>query len=199
MRWRLRTGFMLAGGLLAFTLAGCDVDRTQPGQAPAVDVDVDPGRWPEYDVDWADVNVGTQERMVEVPVVRVETERRQVSVPYIDIKPAGASDFEERTITMELDVPHAGYNLSIAEIRAAGDDLWVVGVLQETGGVAAQMMTRVADHVVVNVPEELDVRKIVVGQRPPGVFNQQYRFVDSMETLERLAPDRARVIYKRGA
>jgi hypothetical protein len=94
--------------------------------APDVDVDVDPGRWPQYDVNWADVEVGTSERMVQVPVIRVEREAREIAVPYIDI-----------------DVPGAGR------------------------------------RVVVNVPDDLDTRSVIVGERPDGVENQQHRFVSS--------------------
>ncbi|MDQ3549026.1 MAG: hypothetical protein M3439_09420 [Chloroflexota bacterium] len=54
-----------------------------------------------------------------------------------------------------------------------------------------------SDQVIVNVPEDVDVRKVIVGERPSGVFNQQYRFVDSMASLDNIAPKGARVIYRR--
>ncbi|QCZ93682.1 hypothetical protein [Salinimonas iocasae] len=79
------------GALLA--LGGCDVDKTQEGEAPEVEadagnmpeyeveqteegempsVDVEGGEMPEYDVDTADVEVGTEKKVVEVPEVDVE-------------------------------------------------------------------------------------------------------------------------------
>ena len=189
-------GVVLLGG------AACDVQQTDPAKAPDVDVDVDaePGRWPEYDVQWADVDVGTREETITVPVVRVVEEEREISVPYIDINPPGARDREERTVTMEVDVPHPGYQFQIAEIGAAADDLWVIGGLTETGkpeGANAEATTRVSDQVVVNAPSDLDVRKVVVGARPDGVYNQQFRFVDDMQALNTLIPGTARVLYRR--
>lgn len=189
----------VAGCLAVFGAAGCTTEQTQPGEAPDIDVDVDPGQWPQYKVNWADVDVGTRERTVTVPVVRIEQETRQVTVPYIDINPPGAGDREERTVQVNVDVPHAGYDLQITEVRAAGDDLWVIAQLNERDQAAAQAMTRVSDQVVVNAPADLDVRKVVVGQRPQGTGGGDHRFVDSMSTLDQTIPQGGRVLYQRGA
>lgn len=190
----------LAAGIWITPLAGCSVEQEQPAEAPDLDVELDPGHWPEYDVNWADVDVGTQERTVEVPVVRVVEEKRQVTVPYIDINPPGARDREERMLTMELEVPHAGYELEITDVRAAQDNLWIIGHLRDSGQKAdAQVVGRVSDHVVVNAPADLDIRKVVVGERPDGAINQEYRFVDSESALEQLVPDQARTIYQQSS
>ena len=200
MRTLWMKSWTVAAALAVFTAAGCSTEQTQPAEAPDVDVDVNPGQWPQYKVNWADVDVGTREKTVTVPVVRVEQETREVSVPYIDINPAGARDREERTIQVELDVPHSGYNLQISEIRAAGDDLWVIARLDEGGQQpAAQAVTRVSDQVVVNAPADLDVRKVIVGNRPAGSYNEQHRFVGSMDVLNQAIPQGSRVIYQRGA
>lgn len=189
--------WFLAVCLSGALVGGCSVEQERQAAAPDVDVDVDPGQWPEYDVSWADVDVGTQERTIEVPVVRVVQEKRQVSVPYIDINPPNARDKEERMVSMELEVPNAGYELNITEVRASQDDLWVIAHLTSTDEAATQAATRVSDQVVVNAPADLDVRKVIVGQRPAGVFNQQYRFVDSESALQRVMPQEARAIYQR--
>ena len=185
-------------GIASAGAIACSVEQTREPQAPTVDLDVEPGQWPNYNVSWADVDVGTREHTVTVPIVRVERETRQITVPYIDINPPGSSDREEHTISMELDVPNAGYELAIQEVRAAADDLWVIATLTRGSGAARAMTTRVSDHVVVNAPDDLDVRKVVVGERPDGVYNQQYRFLDSMEQLNEHIPDGARVLYRRG-
>jgi hypothetical protein len=143
------------------------------------------------------VDVGTEERSVTVPVVWVTQETREISVPYIDINPPGSSDREERTIALEVDVPHAGYSLEITEVRAAQDDLWVIGRLTATDKPAAQVKTRVMDQVVVRAPEDLDVREVIVGERPDGAYNQQHRFVDSTQALHQMIPSGARVVYRR--
>lgn len=55
--------------MFAIGMAACDVDKTEDGEAP--DVDVQGGEMPEYDVDAADVNVGTDTQTVVVPDVDV--------------------------------------------------------------------------------------------------------------------------------
>lgn len=54
---------------LAVALAACDVDQTQEGELP--DVEVEGGQMPEFDVETADVDVGTKTTTVEVPDVDV--------------------------------------------------------------------------------------------------------------------------------
>lgn len=51
---------------IGFAGVACDIDQTQAGEMPDVDVDVDPGSMPEYDVDVADVDVGTTEDTVVI-------------------------------------------------------------------------------------------------------------------------------------
>jgi hypothetical protein len=51
-------------------LAACDVDQTEEGALP--DVDVEGGNLPEFDVETADVEVGTEEMTVDVPTVDVD-------------------------------------------------------------------------------------------------------------------------------
>ena len=48
-----------------------DVDQTEPGKLPDVDVaiDAEAGKIPEYDVDTGEVNVGTETETVLVPEV----------------------------------------------------------------------------------------------------------------------------------
>ncbi len=87
--------------------------------------------------------------------------------------------------------------MQVVEVRAAGDALWVIGQLTETGDDTRQVATRVSDQVVVNAPEDLNIRKVVVGQRPEGNYNQQFRFVDSMGALDQRIPEGARVVYRR--
>lgn len=99
--------FAAAAGVLM--LAGCDVEQTQEGELPDVDVDassgqlpefeqtqegelpdvdvdVAEGQLPEFDVEGPDVDVGTREEQVEVPTgIDVETEERNVTVPDVDV------------------------------------------------------------------------------------------------------------------
>ena len=58
-----------AGGL---GLAACDVDQTKNAQLPDVDVNVSGGQAPEFDVTGPEVNVGMENRTVQVPDVDVK-------------------------------------------------------------------------------------------------------------------------------
>ncbi|HDZ54893.1 MAG TPA: hypothetical protein ENI17_05740 [Pseudomonas xinjiangensis] len=64
----------LAGALLVATigLTACDVEQTEEASMPDVDVSAEGGNMPEYDVDAADVDVGTREKTVTVPDVDVD-------------------------------------------------------------------------------------------------------------------------------
>lgn len=187
----------LIASCLAVVVSGCAVDQTQEVRSPDVAVEVEAGRWPQYKVNWADVDVGMSERAITVPIVKTETETRQITVPHIDIHPPGASGRVEQVISIELDVPHAGYELQVAEIRASGDDLWVIGRLRETGTPSVHVMTRLSDSVAIKAPQDLDIRKLVVGERPGGIGNEHLRFIDSMDRVEQIVPDGARVLYRR--
>lgn len=59
--------------LASAALVACDIDQTEEGALPDVDVDVEAGALPEYDVDVADVDVGTtlDTVVVERPTVDV--------------------------------------------------------------------------------------------------------------------------------
>ena len=65
---------MLALALLGSLASGaCRVRQTQEGEMP--EVDVKGGQVPKYDVDAADVDVKTEKREVDVPVVEVTPPR----------------------------------------------------------------------------------------------------------------------------
>ena len=53
------------------TLTGCRVEKTQEGSLPDVDVEGETNL-PAYDVDAADIDVGTTETNVTVPTVDVD-------------------------------------------------------------------------------------------------------------------------------
>jgi uncharacterized lipoprotein len=67
-----KTILMLAGAS-CLGLTACDVDKTKNGQMPDVDVNVSGGQLPEYNVTTPDVNVGMENRTVQVPTVDVKT------------------------------------------------------------------------------------------------------------------------------
>ena len=77
-------------GLALVMCCGCDVDVKDKGKLPQVSVE--PGRLPDVDVRGPEVNVGTQQKEVTVPVVR--TEKKTITVPDIDVKIPKENDNE---------------------------------------------------------------------------------------------------------
>jgi len=57
-----------------------DLDQTQEARLPNVDVKVTEGQLPKFDVEVADVSVGTKSVDVEVPTMNVQTETRTIEV-----------------------------------------------------------------------------------------------------------------------
>jgi uncharacterized lipoprotein len=53
-------------------LAACDVDQTQNGALPDVDVNATGGQLPEFNVTAPEVSVGTENKTVQVPDVDVK-------------------------------------------------------------------------------------------------------------------------------
>jgi len=58
---------------IALGLTACDVQKTQEGKLPDVDVDVKGGQVPKYDVDAGDVDVGTEKKEITVPTIDVDS------------------------------------------------------------------------------------------------------------------------------
>jgi len=190
-----KKAFLLTFLLFLTPLASCRVEQERAAELPDVDVNVEPGQLPVYDIQGPDVNVGVTERTVTVPKVIVVQEEQTVQVPYIDVNVPGAQR-EERTITAEVEVPSGGYNLSIQNVYAVNNELWVISRLEETNPNAPQVTTRVADRIVINAPN-IPVRHYIMGERPSGVFNEQYEFVGNrQQILPQL--EAGRQLYERG-
>lgn len=66
---------LIIKGLVAASCLGlvaCDVDQTKEAELPDVDVNASGGQAPEFDVDAPQVNVGTENKTVEVPTLDVD-------------------------------------------------------------------------------------------------------------------------------
>lgn len=197
-------------------LVACDIEQTEEGAMPDVDVaggkmpdvdidveagrlpdvDVTAGKMPKWDVDWADVNVGTTEETVTVPKLRVVMEEETVTVPVIDVDMPDDDDDAarvRRTIRAAVQVPGDGYDVQIRKIYVHDDELVVVSQLTGRGATGDRQI--VSDNVVINAPD-MDVRHVVIGARPAGAYNEQHRFVDTEADLD-IDMDDARLIYDR--
>ncbi len=91
--WYRNLGLAAVLGLLV-PLVGCDVDVRDEGELPDVDVQTEPGRLPDVDVEGPDVDVRTEERVIEVPDVDIETEERVIEVPDVDVNLPNEQDNE---------------------------------------------------------------------------------------------------------
>ena len=65
-------GVIAAVIAVGFGIYMIDVDMTDEGSLPEVDVSVQEGEMPEFDVETGDVEVGTAEVDVTVPTIDVE-------------------------------------------------------------------------------------------------------------------------------
>ena len=182
--------------MAAFLFMGCDVDKKGDVELPEVDVDVDAeaGNLPEFDVDWADVDVSTTTKTVEVPKVVVVMEEEEIEVPTINVNMPD-EDNEERTIRAEVEISGVEHDLEIKEVRADERRLYVIAELEKLDTDLGDKTLRVQDQLELNAPD-LDVQYIIVGEKPDRIYNNQNRFVTSMANL----PERvrnAKVIYNR--
>ena len=171
---------------LILVAAACDIEQTREGEMPDVDIDVssEPGQMPAYNIDWANVDVGTRTKTVTVPKLIVVQEEIQVEVPYIDVTMPNDTDTDkrERTVTVEIELEGESHEIDIEEIYATGEKLIVITRLEPTGQDLGDERVRISDRVVLNAGN-LDVRHYIIGQRPEGDWNSQYRFVNSKSEI----------------
>ena len=188
---------MIAG--IGALIISCNVKKEEKGEMPELDVDVmaDAGELPEYEVNWADIDVGTTTKTVSVPKVVVVMEEEEVEVPYIDVDmPEGDStQVAERTIMVEAEVTDTEHNIDIRKIFASGNKLYVVSELTSTDTSIGDKTMRVSDQVVLKAPE-MDVKYLIVGERPDNMFNSKYEYVANMSEIDKDMKD-SKVIYEK--
>ncbi len=159
--------------LLALTLfmaTACNIDKKGDTELPEMDVDVEEGDLPEFDVDWANVDVSTATKTVEVPKVVVVTEEEQVEVPTIDVNMPDEEEYEQELI-VEAEVEGVEHDIEIKEIRATNNRLYVIATLEKLTTSLGDKTMRVQDQVTLNAPD-LDVKYIIVGEKPEQNLQQ---------------------------
>jgi hypothetical protein len=170
------------------------MNKEESGSLPDVDVDVqaDSGELPEYEINWADIDITTTTKTVKVPKVVVVMEEEEVEVPVIDFDMPG-EDKAERSLVVEAEVSGKEHELNIMEIRATNNRLYVISKLQELTTSLGDKTMRIQDQVYVNAPD-LDVQHIIVGKKADRVYNSNYKYVESMTEVDNLIGD-AKTIY----
>ncbi|HBR53157.1 MAG TPA: hypothetical protein EYN07_13895 [Flavobacteriaceae bacterium] len=182
---------------IALFTSSCDIDKKGKTELPEVDVEVDveEGNLPEFDVDWADVDISTTTKMVEVPKVVVVMEEEEIEVPTIDIDMPDDTEKYEQELIVEAEVEDVEHEIKIQEIRATNNRLYVIASLTALESTLGDKTLRVQDQVSLNAPD-LDVKYIVIGEKPDRIFNNNNMYVASMNDLPATVKD-AEVIYKR--
>jgi len=191
MKKSLILGVLALGSL---TLYNCDVDKKGKLEMPEVAVDVEEGNIPNFDVDWAEVNVGTKTKMVKVPTVKVVVEEMEVEVPYVDVDMPN-EDKEELSVAVEAEVNDFEHEINIKEIRASKNRLFVVSQLDKLDVDLDGNVLRVQDQIELNAPD-LDIKHYIIGKKPNRSFNSRYTYVSNMNNLPTKVKE-AKVIYKK--
>ncbi|MGK7389132.1 MAG: hypothetical protein ACNS60_02235 [Candidatus Cyclobacteriaceae bacterium M2_1C_046] len=184
---------------LLISFSACDVEKTEEGESPELDVDVEAesGEMPEYDVNWADVTVDTRTKTVTVPEVVIVQKEKQVEVPYVDVSmPDSEGEVEERTVMVEAEVKNQMHTLDIQKVYASQKNLYVVAHLKPTDQKLEQETVRVSDQLVLNAPDDLNVKRYIIGDKPSGEYNNQYTYFADENALMNKIGD-ARVIYQK--
>ena len=184
------------GLLFLFSFYSCDVEQTKKAKLPDVDIDVDAGQMPKFDVDWADIDVSTKTETVKVPTLKVVMEEVEVEVPYVDVDMPDAGKKEELTIAVEAEVSSQTHSLEIMEVYATQKRLYVISQLKPTGKDLKGERMRIADRIILNASDDLDVKHYIIGNRLPGQFNTQYSYIRSKAVIANKLKN-GKVIYKK--
>lgn len=183
---------------ITLMVTSCNIEKKKDGELPTVDIDVDAdaGALPDYDVAWADVNIGTTTKTVEIPKVVIIMEEEEVEVPYLDVDMPDEKwgNKEEQTIMVEAEVSDFEHKLSIEEIWAKENSLFVIAKLEKLDTSIENKKMRISDQVTLNAPD-LNVKYYVIGERPDRVFNTKYKYVKDMNELKNMISDYT-VIYQ---
>lgn len=179
-------------------LTSCNIEKKKDGELPTIDVDIDTeaGELPDYEVAWADVNVGTTTKTVEIPKLVIVMEEEEVEVPFIDVNMPDEKwgEKEEQTIMVEAEVADFEHDINIEEIWAKENNLYVIASLEKLETSLEDKKMRISDQVTLNAPE-LNIKYYIVGERPERVFNTKYKYMNSMEELKEKVNDYT-VIYQ---
>lgn len=182
--------------LSLFTLMSCDIDKIKSGEMPEVDLDVDAGKLPKYDVDRAKVKMSTRTKTVKVPKIVVVMEEEEVEVPYIEFDiPDNGKEMEEKTIKVEAEISDYMHDIKIKKVYATENRLIVVSELTKSKDSLNDKKVRISDQIIFNAPDDLVVKYYIIGDRPSGDFNIDAKYISLEEDLEKYTKS-AEVIHR---
>ena len=85
MGWLVALLIVVALVVAAFAFGLIDIDQTKSAKLPEVNVETTGGQAPAFDVNTADVDVGTKKEDVSVPTVDVGTKETTIDVPTVSV------------------------------------------------------------------------------------------------------------------
>jgi len=194
----LRRTIFISSILSAFMFSACTVDKEENTELPEVDVEVEDGNLPTYDVNWADVDVSTRKKMVEVPKVMVVMEEEEVEVPYVDFDMPDSQGMEkgEEVISVEVQVQNESREINISEVYLHNNKLIVVSQLENTGTSLDDKRVQVSDQMIVNLPKEKSMKVVhyVIGENPSSNRNSGYNFIGSKSEISNVLNNANQII-----
>jgi hypothetical protein len=90
MGWLIALVVIVGIVVLAFALGFINIDQTKSAKLPNVNVQTSGGQAPSFDVNTAEINVGSKKATIDVPTVG--TKEETIDVPTVGMKPAGNPD-----------------------------------------------------------------------------------------------------------
>lgn len=80
-------GAVVAVVVIAAGVYMVDIEQTEEGALPDVDVSVEGGNMPEFEAETGSVDVTEEQTTVTVPDVEITTEEETITVPDVEITP----------------------------------------------------------------------------------------------------------------
>jgi|GEM_PF-4655110 hypothetical protein len=127
----------------------------------------------------------------------VRLEEARMYPPYMVIETTGYPRMYDRVVTVETQVPNSGYDLIIDEVRAVGDELWVIANLRQTEGVYSQAPTTLSDRIIIHGPDNMQVRTVIVGDVSMSTAGDTQRYATRADLEASTDVDKGFVLYKR--
>ena len=92
----LSSVLVLAVLVAAFAFGFINIDQVKTAKLPDVQVEATGGQAPAFDVETADINVGTKEESVAVPTVEVGTKDTSVTLPTVSVDKVGDANRSDK-------------------------------------------------------------------------------------------------------
>jgi zinc protease len=90
---------------------------------------------------------------------------------------------KNKTLSVRIDTPHAGWQIEIEKIYRTADHLLVISRLNQNEEVAAQVITTVADSVEIPSGIDLPVQHYILGKTWDWGDTGKYTFIDSVDAI----------------